>query len=75
MTITITSKGQITIPTALRKRLGWKAGQKLEVDEKVPYLKATPAFDKKKMFSVIGCAKGQFTKGTRNWLEEIRGPG
>jgi AbrB family looped-hinge helix DNA binding protein len=38
---TLTSKGQITIPLAIRKRLGLKAGHVLEFDEQAPYLKAT----------------------------------
>ncbi|HEV7668598.1 MAG TPA: AbrB/MazE/SpoVT family DNA-binding domain-containing protein [Thermoanaerobaculia bacterium] len=45
MKATLTSKGQITIPTAIRQRLGLKAGQVLEFDEITPYLVAVPVFD------------------------------
>ena len=45
MKATMTSKGQITIPLTIRQRLGLKAGQVLEFDETVSYLKATRAIE------------------------------
>ncbi len=41
MKATLTSKGQITIPVDIRKRLHLKPGDILEFDEKAPFLKAT----------------------------------
>jgi AbrB family looped-hinge helix DNA binding protein len=41
MQATLTSKGQITIPIGVRKRLHLKPGDILEFDETVPFLKAT----------------------------------
>jgi len=41
MQATLTSKGQITIPIDVRKRLHLKPGDVLEFDEVAPYLKAT----------------------------------
>jgi AbrB family looped-hinge helix DNA binding protein len=56
---TLTSKGQITIPAPIRKRLGLEAGQVLEFDETAPFLEAVPVFDEMEMRSVIGIAKGR----------------
>ena len=41
MQSTLTSKGQITIPIGVRKRLHLKPGDVLEFDEAAPFLKAT----------------------------------
>ena len=40
MTVTITSKGQITIPLRLRERLHLKVGDQLDFDETAPVLLA-----------------------------------
>ncbi len=40
MTATITSKGQITIPLSVRKKLNLKPGDQLEFDETAPILTA-----------------------------------
>ena len=75
MKATITSKGQITIPAKVRRRLNLKAGQVLEFDEEAAYLKATRAFDPDEMYAVIGCSKDADTPaGTaKEWLNETRG--
>lgn len=74
MIATITSKGQITIPIEIRERLGLKSGQKLEFDEKVPFLKAHCVFDEKKARAVLGCAKNALPGQTaETWLSATRG--
>jgi AbrB family looped-hinge helix DNA binding protein len=74
MKATLTSKGQITIPAAIRQRLGLKPGQVLDFDEHAPYLKAIPVFDEEEMRSVLGCARGALGHRSREWLDQTRGP-
>lgn len=74
MKATLTSKGQITIPVKIRKRLGLEPGQVLDFDEEAPFLKATPVFDEDAMRAVRGCARGRLGGTADEWLEETRGP-
>jgi len=74
MTSTISSKGQITLPAALRKRLGWKPGTKLEFDELDQGILARPAFDAAEMQAVLGCAtEFEPGKSSQQILAENRG--
>jgi AbrB family looped-hinge helix DNA binding protein len=74
METTITSKGQITIPAKLRRKLGLKPGMKLEFDETAAFVKATKPVDLKRMRSVIGCLKDRLPEGSKAWIDEMRGP-
>jgi AbrB family looped-hinge helix DNA binding protein len=75
MKATVTSKGQVTIPVALRRKFKLDAGTVLEFDDRADCLKATKAFDPGRMRSVVGIAKTALAgKTTRQWLEELRGP-
>lgn len=74
MQTTITSKGQITLPAKLRRRLGLKPGMKLEFDETAAFVKATKPVDLNRMRSVIGCLKGRLPEGSKAWIDELRGP-
>ncbi len=74
MKATLTSKGQITIPKAIRRRLGLEPGQVLEFDENTPYLRAVPVFDEDSMRALVGCTQGRLGKTADEWLEETRGP-
>jgi AbrB family looped-hinge helix DNA binding protein len=73
MKATLTSKGQVTIPAKIRRRLGLEVGHVLEFDENAPYLKAVPIFDEDAMRSVLGCAKGRLGMSSEQWLEQTRG--
>ncbi|MBI4862394.1 MAG: AbrB/MazE/SpoVT family DNA-binding domain-containing protein [Candidatus Riflebacteria bacterium] len=73
MKATLTSKGQITIPVKIRRKLGLHAGQVLDFDEETPYLKAVAVFDEDAMRSVLGCSRGRMRKPSTEWLDETRG--
>ena len=75
MKATVTSKGQITIPLAIRRKLKLRTGTILDFDEKADYLKASKAVDRERMRSVIGISKAELaSKTTFQLLEEVRGP-
>ena len=75
MKATVTSKGQITIPSPIRRRLKLHAGTVLEFDERADCLKATKAVDPERMRAVIGIGKDELaTRTTLQWLKELRGP-
>ncbi len=74
MITTISSKGQITLPVKLRKRLGLKPGMKLEFDETGDYLIARPAFDAAEMEEVFGCSRNSSAgQNTAQMLKDQRG--
>lgn len=73
MKATITSKGQITIPVQVRRRLNLKAGDVLDFDQAAPYLMARPDFSEKEMRSALGCTKGRIAEPLDQWLEQTRG--
>jgi len=75
MKATITSKGQITIPQPIRRKLKLHAGTVLEFDEVADHLRATKCADPARMRSIIGIAKKELAgKSTLGWLDELRGP-
>ncbi len=74
MKATITSKGQITLPVAIRRRLGLEPGDVLEFDETAPFLKATKPFELDRMRSTIGRGAKRATRTSKEWIEELRGP-
>ncbi len=73
MKATLTSKGQITIPAPIRRRLGLEPGQVLEFDETTPYLLATPVFDEKAMRALVGCTSERMAMSSDEWLDQTRG--
>lgn len=79
MATTLTEKGQITIPLAVRQRLGLKPGMRLVFDETVPYLKAVREVDIEQMRSAMGCLSRLGTDealsfDSETMVERLRGP-
>jgi AbrB family looped-hinge helix DNA binding protein len=72
----ITSKGQITIPARVRRKLRLEPGQVLEFDEDAPFLKAIKVFDPNAMYDTIGCCRetAGIAESSQEWLEATRGP-
>ncbi len=74
MKATVTSKGQITIPLAIRRKLKLDRGTVLEFDEGADHLKATKSVDVDRMRAVIGIARDKLAgKSVDGWMEELRG--
>jgi AbrB family looped-hinge helix DNA binding protein len=72
----ISSKGQVTIPREIRRRLGVRAGDKLLFEEdrdgvRVTAVRKESPFAKYAGIGNPGIGKGR--KGIQKWLREIRG--
>ena len=75
MRSTVTSKGQITIPAALRRRFGLTAGTVLEFDKDAPILTARRVVSRKRMEAAAGVLQDELAgKSAVDWLDELRGP-
>jgi len=75
MKATVTSKGQITIPVEIRRKLKLEQGTVLVFDESADYLKATKTRDREAMREIIGIASEELgNRETDELLEELRGP-
>ncbi len=75
MKATVTSKGQITIPAAIREKLQIERGTVLIFDENAAYLKASKAPERGDMRKVIGIGRDALETGDRDeLLDELRGP-
>jgi AbrB family looped-hinge helix DNA binding protein len=75
MKATVTSKGQITIPGPIRRKLHLRRGSVLEFDEKADHLRAVPCGSPERIRRVIGIAAKELAgKSTREWIDDLRGP-
>ena len=72
----VTSKGQVTIPREVRRRLGVRAGDRLEFEEdgngmRVKAVREESPFAKYAGIGNPGIGKGR--KGIQKWMRELRG--
>ncbi len=70
LTATVSTKGQVTLPKAIRRALRWEAGTRLTV-ENTPegvLLKPEPVFAETRLEEVFGCLA---YRGTPKTLEEM----
>ncbi len=73
MKTTVSEKGQVTIPKALRDRLGLRPGDALEFEEERGRLVARKAPPRDRVDAVYGIlGEGRRTDAL---IEEMRGPG
>jgi AbrB family looped-hinge helix DNA binding protein len=74
---TITSKGQVTIPLEVRKRLGLHKGDQIEFDLRNLETVIRPVKSRENPFDKwVGIAKGAFPGGSAEidaWIREMRG--
>ena len=70
LTATVSTKGQVVLPSAIRKRLGWEAGTRLVVEDTPGgvVLKPAPAFAATRPEDVFGCLAAS---GPPRSLEEM----
>ncbi|MBS1842499.1 MAG: AbrB/MazE/SpoVT family DNA-binding domain-containing protein [Acidobacteria bacterium] len=72
----VTSKGQITLPREIRRRLGVRAGDRVEFEDDGKVVEIRPvrkesAFEKYAGIGNPGIGKGR--KAILKWMRELRG--
>ncbi|MDA2926374.1 AbrB/MazE/SpoVT family DNA-binding domain-containing protein [Acidobacteria bacterium AH-259-G07] len=70
---TVSTKGQITVPKALREKLGLRAGTRLEFHIEEGKLVAQKVVEKDPFETWVGRAKSRFSKTTDETVNELRG--
>lgn len=72
----LTSKGQITVPRDIRRRLGVRAGDKLEFEDKGEVVQVKAVRNKSVFAKYAGIGNpgmGSGRKAVQKWIKEIRG--
>jgi antitoxin PrlF len=72
----VTSKGQITVPREIRRRLGVRAGDKLEFEDNGDGVRVTAVRKESPFAKYMGIGNpgiGKGRKAIQKWLRELRG--
>ena len=71
----VTTKGQVTIPKALREQFGIRPGAKVDFVAAADGIRLRKVVDRSRQDTVLGCLKRELSGRTSGeWLEELRGP-
>jgi len=71
----VTSKGQVTIPKALRNQFGIVSGTRVDFAAAPDGIRVRKVVDRSKRPALFGCLKKELAgRGTRELLDELRGP-
>lgn len=71
----VTSKGQVTIPKALRERFGIEPGTQIDFSATEDGIRLRKVVNKQKQSKVFGCLKAELkSRGIPEILDELRGP-
>lgn len=72
----VTSKGQITVPRDIRRKLGIRAGDRLEFEDHADGVRVTAVRKESPFAKYMGIGNpgiGKGRKGIQKWLRTLRG--
>ncbi len=71
----VTTKGQVTIPKALRDQFGIKPGAQVDFVASKDGIRLRKVVDRQRQEVVLGCLKRELSgRSSAEWLDELRGP-